>query len=186
MTRLLRILSAIAFVGVAGLVCSSGDAVAGSAQIDREVDQALESLYAANPGARTLGSRASAILVFPEVVKGGFVLGGLYGEGALRKNGKTAGYYSTTAISYGLQAGVQKYGYALFLMTSSALKYLDDSDGWELGVGPSIVVLDEGIARTLTTTTMKDDIYAIIFDQRGLMAGMGLQGSKIMKIDPAR
>ena len=75
------------------------------------------------------------------------------------------------------------FGYAMFLMTPAAVEYLDKSDGWEIGVGPSIVVLDEGAAKTLTTTTMQSDVYAFIFDQRGLMAGAGLQGSKISRVD---
>jgi lipid-binding SYLF domain-containing protein len=78
---------------------------------------------------------------------------------------------------------VQSFGYAMFLMTDKALQYLDRSDGWELGVGPSIVVVDLGKANSLTTTTLKDDVYAFIFDQKGLMAGLGLQGSKITKLD---
>src|SRR5439155_27187902 len=102
---------------------------------------------------------------------------------ALGRQGKTVGYYNTVAASYGLQAGVQEFGYALFFMSDSALGYLDRSDGFELGVGPSIVVVDAGKAKALTTTTAQNDIYAFIFDQRGLMAGAGLQGSKISRID---
>jgi lipid-binding SYLF domain-containing protein len=123
------------------------------------------------------------ILVFPGILKGGLIIGGQYGEGALRVKGKTAGYYNSVAASYGLQAGIQKFGYALFFMTDSALQYIDKSDGWEIGVGPSIVVVDEGIAKSLTTTTAKSDIYAFFFDQKGLMAGIGLQGTKITKLN---
>ena len=111
------------------------------------------------------------------------MVGGQYGEGALLKEGKTVGYYNSVAASYGLQAGLQKFGYALFFMKDSALEYLDNSEGWEIGVGPSIVIVDKGTARALTSTTAKDDIYAFFFDQTGLMAGMGLQGSKITKIE---
>jgi len=110
------------------------------------------------------------------------MVGGQYGEGALRKDGKTVGYYSSVAMSYGLQAGVQTFGYALFFMTDSALKWLDRSDGWEVGTGPSIVVLDEGMAGGMSTTTAQSDIYAFVFSQKGLMAGLGLQGTKITKI----
>jgi lipid-binding SYLF domain-containing protein len=85
------------------------------------------------------------------------------------------------AGSYGLQAGVQKFGYALFLMNDKALAYLDNSDGWEIGVGPSIVIVDQGKAKTMTSTTLRDDVYAFIFSQKGLMAGLGIQGSKITK-----
>ena len=93
-------------------------------------------------------------------------------------------YYNTVAASYGFQAGVQKFGYALFFMTESAMAYLRKSGGWEIGVGPGIVIVDEGLARSLTTTTAKEDIYAFIFDQKGLMGGIGLQGSKITRITP--
>jgi lipid-binding SYLF domain-containing protein len=111
-------------------------------------------------------------------------VGGQYGEGALRVAGRTAGYYKTTAASFGLQAGGQKFGYAMFLMTDGALDYLKSSDGWEVGVGPSVVVVDEGVARSLTTSTAKESIYVFFFGQKGLMAGLGIQGSKISKINP--
>ncbi len=126
---------------------------------------------------------AKGILVFPDIVKGGFIVGGQYGQGALIKGGKIAGYYNTVSASYGLQAGLQKYGYALFLMTDSALAYLDKSGGWELGMTPNIVVVDVGAAGGISTTTAKSDVYAFFFDQKGLMAGIGLQGTKITKIE---
>ncbi len=159
---------------------------ASAAKINREVTAALKQLYAANPTAKLLGENAKAVLVFPSIWKAGFIIGGQGGNGALRKGGKTVGYYNSAAASYGLQAGVQGFGYAMFLMTDSAVAYLDKSDGWELGVGPSIVVIDKGMASSLTTTTLKDDVYAIIFDQKGLMAGIGIQGSKITKIHPGK
>ena len=90
------------------------------------------------------------------------------------EKGKVTGYYTTAGASYGLQAGAQKYGYVMFFMTDSALKSLDKSEGFEVGVGPSVVVMDEGKAKTATTTTMNDDIYAFIFGQKGLMAGLGI------------
>jgi lipid-binding SYLF domain-containing protein len=163
---------------------SAGPAVAGSAaDINRDVTAALDKLYATVPEARSLGSQAKGILIFPNIVKAGFLFGAQYGEGALRQRGKTTGYYSSVAASYGLQAGVQSFGYALFLMSDSAVRYLDSSGGWELGTGPSIVILDAGMAKAMTTTTMKSDVYAIFFDQRGLMAGLGLQGSKISRME---
>jgi lipid-binding SYLF domain-containing protein len=125
----------------------------------------------------------SAILVFPEIVKAGFMLGGQIGEGVLFKQGKPVGYYNSVAASYGLQAGVQKFGYALLFMNDGALAYLDQSGRLEVGVGPSIVVVDEGMGKSSTTTTMTQDVHAFIFSQKGLMAGMGLQGSKITKLD---
>jgi lipid-binding SYLF domain-containing protein len=144
---------------------------------------ALQSLYASEPVAKMIGEKAKAVLVFPSIVKAGFIIGGQYGEGILLKNGKFVAHYNSVAGSYGLQAGVQKFGYALFLMNDKALEYLDKSDGWELGVGPTIVIVDQGKAKSLTTMTLKDDVYAFIFDQKGLMAGLGIQGSKITKLE---
>ena len=181
-TRVGASLLAVALVVTTSM--NTQPAVAASAtEINRDVDAALAKLYADIPAARTLAEKARGVLVFPNVVKAGFLLGAQYGDGALRRQGRTVAYYNTVAASYGLQAGVQSFGYALFFMTEPALEYLDKSDGFELGVGPSIVVLDAGKAKTLTTTTMQNAIYAFIFDQRGLMAGMGLQGSKISRID---
>lgn len=177
-------LLAMALAMTMGLALAAGPAHAGSAaEIDRDVDAALTYMFASVQGSRELGARAKGILVFPSIVKAGFLFGAQYGEGALRERGKTTGYYSSAAASYGLQAGVQAFGYALFFMSDSAINYLNSSGGFELGVGPSIVVLDTGTARALTTTTMQHDIYAVFFDQRGLMAGMGLQGSKISRMN---
>ena len=155
-----------------------------AAEIDQAVNLALEKLYRSTPAAVELAKVSKGVLVFPDVVKAGLIVGGQYGEGALRVNGMTVGYYNTLAASYGLQAGAQTFGYAMFLMNDSALDYLKKSKGWEVGVGPSVVVMDEGLAKSLTTSTAKDDIYAFIFGQKGLMAGIGLQGSKITRIDP--
>jgi len=154
-----------------------------AAELRRDGSAALKKLYAGVPKAKELADKAKGVLVFPSVVKAGFMVGGLFGEGVLFKDGKAVAYYNTVAGSYGFQAGVQKYGYAMFLMNDAALQYLDKSDGWELGTGPSIVVVDEGAAAGLSTSTARDDVYAFIFSQTGLMAGLGLQGSKITKIE---
>jgi len=155
-----------------------------AAEIDLEAREALEKLYAQSETARNFGAIAKGILVFPDVYKAGFLVGGQFGEGALMKNGKTAGYYNTVEASYGLQAGIQSFGYVLFFLHEEALAYLDNSKGWEIGVGPSLVVVDTGFAKSLTTTTAKEDIYVFFFDQKGLMAGLGLKGSKITRIHP--
>jgi lipid-binding SYLF domain-containing protein len=177
------ILTAVMVVCLSLLTQWNGIARAASAAgIDADADAALNKLYEEQPVAKMLSEKAAAILVFPNIVKAGFIVGAHYGEGVLRKQGETVGYYNSVAASYGLQAGVQTFGYVLFLMTDSAVNYLDSSSGWEIGVGPSVVVVDAGIARSLTTTTLKSDVYAFIFDQKGLMAGMGLQGSKIIRI----
>jgi lipid-binding SYLF domain-containing protein len=157
---------------------------ASASEIDKEVKVALDKLYAASPAAVELSKVSKGILVFPNVVKAGLIIGGQYGNGALLVDGKTAGYYNTVAASYGLQAGAQSFGYAMFLMNDKALDYLKKSKGWEIGVGPTVVVMDAGMAKNMTTSTAKDDIYAFVFGQKGLMAGIGLQGSKITKINP--
>jgi len=152
--------------------------------INRGVDVALANLYNSNPAAVELSRKAKAILVFPSVVKGGFLFGAQYGVGALREDGRTRGYYSTAGASYGLQIGVQSFGYALFLMNDKSMNMLNSNQGWQLGVGPSFVVVNQGMARSFTTATELQDVYAFIFDQQGLMAGMGLQGSKITPYTP--
>ena len=157
-------------------------AAASAAEINRDAKRAVAKLYAKSASAKTLGEKAKGVLVFPAIVKGGFLVGGQFGEGALFKGGQITGYYNTVQASYGLQAGVQKYGYALFLMTDSAVNWLDKSDGWELGVGPTIVVMDAGASGSATTSTLQSDIYAFFFNQTGLMAGAGLQGTKITRI----
>jgi lipid-binding SYLF domain-containing protein len=178
------VLAVVAFAAVA--LSQVPTATAGSAeQIDRDAEKALEKLYAKSESAKAMSEKAVAVLVFPGIVKGGFIVGGQYGEGALIQNGKTVGFYNTIAASYGLQAGLQKFGYALFFQSEEALKWIDRSDGWEIGVGPSIVVVDAGAAASMTSTTAQSDIYAFFFDQKGLMAGLGLQGTKITKLEKA-
>ena len=127
---------------------------------------------------------AKAILVFPKIIKAGLLIGGQSGDGALRMGGKTVGYYNLSAASFGLQAGGQTFSYALFFMTDSALDYLQKSDGWSIGSGPSVVVVDKGAAASMTSTSITQDVYAVPFGQRGLMAGLGLEGSKITHIHP--
>ena len=105
------------------------------ADIDRDVNSAIAKLYRSTPAAEKLSKVAKGVLVFPSVVKGGLIIGGQYGKGALRIGGKTEGYYSTAAASYGLQIGAQTFGYAMFFMTESALEYLKKSSGWEIGAG---------------------------------------------------
>ena len=160
-------------------------AMASSAsEIDSKVTTALNSLYKAEPGAKTLGSQAKAVLVFPDIVKGGFVVAGQYGDGALRKKGKSVGYYRSIAASVGFQAGAQSFGYALFFMDDDSLKWLDKTDGWEIGTGPSVVALNKGFAKNFTSTTVHKGVYAFVFSQKGLMAGISLEGSKVTKITP--
>lgn len=151
--------------------------------LEQSSRQALLTLVKENPAADALNDKAAAVLVFPKVTKAGLIVGGQFGEGVLWRDGRAVGFYNTAGASVGFQAGAQEFGYALFFMTEAAVKALDTAQGFEVGVGPSIVLVDKGMAASRTTTTMQDDIYAFIFGQRGLMAGLGIQGNKITKID---
>ncbi len=184
MIRRIRSIAALVIVAAAVAPPIASPALAASAaELDHDAAVALTQLYSTQPMAKMLSQQARGILVFPSMVKAGFMFGGQIGEGALRKNRRTVAYYNSVAVSYGYQAGVQKFGYALFFMNDEALRQLDATSGFELGVGPSIVLVDKGVARSMTSNTLTSDVYAFVFDQKGLMAGLGIQGSKITKID---
>jgi lipid-binding SYLF domain-containing protein len=176
----------VAVVGLAlGMAALPGPGRAVAADppgLESDAQAALKALYDSTQAARTLGEAAKGVLIFPNIVKAGFIWGAQYGEGELLKDGKIDGYYHIAAVSFGLQAGVQGFAYAMFFMTDSALQYFERSAGFELGVGPKIVIVDAGMAKNLTTTTARDDVYAFVFGQKGLMAGVGLQGSKITRM----
>ena len=161
----------------------SGKASAATAaELNANGKAALSRLYAQSDRAKRYGRDARAILVFPKIVKAGFMIGGQGGEGVLFVGGRPTGYYKIAAASFGLQAGGQSFSYALFLMNDKALTYLRKSDGWAIGSGPSVVVVDKGAAMSTTSTTLAKDVYAFPFGQKGLMAGLGLEGSKITPI----
>jgi lipid-binding SYLF domain-containing protein len=155
---------------------------ASKADLESSSKRALDKLVAQAPGASALNSKAVAVLVFPSITKAGFMVGGQFGEGVLWRKGKPVGYYNTAGASYGLQAGAQQYGYAMFFMNQKALDSLNATQGFEVGVGPSVVVVDSGMAKNVTSGTLTEDIYAFVFAQKGLMAGIGIQGNKITKI----
>ena len=175
---------AVATITVAtATVGTMNRAQAATAQdLNVDANQALQTLYKANPVAKTISQKAKAVLVFPNIIKAGLVFGGAYGEGVLQKGSTVDGYYNSVTGSWGLQAGAQSYGYVVFLMNDKAVKYLKDSHGWEIGVGPTVVLVDSGVAKNLSTSTLKDDAYAFIFDQQGLMAGVSIEGTKISEI----
>jgi len=151
--------------------------------LNMDAAQSLQILYKHNPVAETISKEAKAILVFPNVIKAGLIFGGSYGEGVMMKNSHVEGYYNTVSASWGWQAGAQSYAYVVFLMNDKAKSYLEKSSGWSIGVGPTVVVVDEGIAKDLTSTTLRDDAYAFIFDQQGLMASLSIEGTKITRIN---
>jgi lipid-binding SYLF domain-containing protein len=185
MTTLRRSFHKTLIVAASGLLLAgaTGLATAATAEdIDKDAAQALQALYKTNPVAEVLSKKARAVLVFPKVVKAGLVFGGSYGEGVLMKGGRVTEYFNTVSASWGWQAGAETYSYVVFLMSDKAVDYLEKSKGWEFGVGPSMVLVNEGVAKNLSTSTLKDDAYAFIADQQGLMASLSLEGTKISRI----
>lgn len=153
-----------------------------AADLDRDAVQALKTLSKTNHLAADMAEKAVAILVFPNIVKAGLIFGGAYGEGVLLKKGTVVDYYNSVSGSWGFQAGAESFSYVVFLMTKDALDYVSETAGWELGIGPSIVVVDEGAAKNLSSSSLQDDAYAFIFSQQGLMASLSIEGTKISKI----
>jgi lipid-binding SYLF domain-containing protein len=150
--------------------------------LDKDAAQSLQTLYKTNPTAEAIAKKAKAILVFPKIVKAGLVFGGSYGEGVLMKGGKVTEYFNSVSGTWGWQAGAESYAYVVFLMSDKAVNYLVKSKGWEFGVGPTVVVVNAGVAKNISTSTLKDDAYAYISDQQGLMAGLSIEGTKISRI----
>jgi lipid-binding SYLF domain-containing protein len=168
------------------VACSTNPTVAngGDPQMVAQAQAALQQLYASTPEAQALKSRAKAVVVFPDITKAGLIVGAEGGKGVMfGPDGKVIAYYRARAVSYGLQAGAQSFSEALFLMTDSAITELTSGAGLSVGSGPSVVVVDAGMAKSLTTTTLKSDVYAFLFGQQGLMAGVGLQGQRIVRFD---
>src|SRR5262245_18807714 len=184
MKHTLRVVAFTAALSALALLVAGMAAAADNATIDKEVKTALTALYEKEPGAKALGEKAKAILVFPTVRKAGLVVGGQYGEGALLKKGKVAGYFTTTALSIGLEAGAQSFGYALFFMTDEALAKFEKADGFEIGAEANVVFVDSGAAAGAGTTTGTAPVYGFVFGQKGLMAGASLQGTKVSRKEP--
>jgi lipid-binding SYLF domain-containing protein len=185
MTKYLRLILAIPLL-VVGMACSTNPTVAngGDPELVAKAQAALQELFDSTPKAKDLQYQAKAVVVFPDLVKAAFLAGAEGGKGVMfGPDGKVLGYYRARALSYGLQAGVKSFSQAMFLMTDSAITSLTSGAGLSVGVGPSVVVVDAGMARSMTTTTLKADVYAFVFGQEGLMAGLGLQGQRIVKFD---
>lgn len=192
MKTITKPLSLAAAAAVTFLAASCASGPDGNKALDSKVDArkieansraALNQLYRTNPKALNLAKNAKAVLVFPSITKGGFVFGAAGGDGALYKRNKATGYYRTISASWGLQAGVQKYSYALFLMDDQAVAALNHSGGWDLGSNPNLVIVDKGASESLSTTTIKKGTYMIAFGHQGLMAGIDVQGTKITRLN---
>ncbi|OED45590.1 hypothetical protein ACH42_05025 [Endozoicomonas sp. (ex Bugula neritina AB1)] len=151
-------------------------------ELNAEVKATLEKLYHEKPAARELAKKAKGILVFPTVIKGGFFIGGEFGEGTLLINNKVADYYNTASASIGLQAGAQARSQVILFMTSDALKKFRNSEGWEAGVDGSVAIAEFGTGGAIDSQTAQEPIIGFITDNKGLMYNLTLEGSKITKI----
>lgn len=177
-----HLLAHVFCAAIFGLFGAGAVAAADNSRLVKDSNKALSTLYKGSPVAKALGEKATAILVFPKVTKAGLVVGGQTGDGVLFVKGQPSAYYNTSAASFGMQAGAQTFGYTLFFMSDKVLTDFRNSEGFEIGVGPNVVVVDSGTARDLNTLTGKADVFAMIFSQKGLMAGVGVQGSKITRL----
>jgi lipid-binding SYLF domain-containing protein len=160
-------------------------AASSSTRIDEDADGALNALYGTSDNARQLATRASAVLVFARVANAGLLLGGQEGEGVMRIAGASAAYYRIIGAPAASAGAGQGFSLAFFFVAPSALAHLDQGGRWDIGAGPRLRVADAGFGQILDTTTLTEDVYAVPFGQRGLMAGLGLEGSRIFRIHPS-
>jgi|SRR5208337_3888263 len=157
-------------------------AKAGPREIDAAAHATLDQFFYEVRSSRELANRAAGILVFPTVVKAGFWFGGEYGEGALFVRGRTAGYYNDVSGSFGLQLGAQARSVIIMFMTPEALDAFYAKDGWKVGVDGSVTVIAVGAGGAIDTNTIRTPVVGFIFDQKGLMYNLTLEGSKISRI----
>ncbi|WP_424810391.1 YSC84-related protein [Roseococcus sp. YIM B11640] len=181
--QIARAAAILPFLGAAPFLKTRPAQAATRAEIDAEVSAALTRLRGMQ-NAEPLFAPSKAILVFPRIISGGFLVGGQYGEGALLRGSQTVGYYNIAGMSFGLLAGAQAAGLAMFFMTEESLRALMAADGWEVGTGPTVVALDQGLQANASSTTLSQPVYAITFGQQGLMAAVALNGTKITRIRP--
>ena len=153
-----------------------------ASETNAAAEATLKRLMATEPVSEKMLKDAKGILIFPSIVKGGFLVGGATGDGVLRVRGKPAGYYRSTSVSFGLQAGLTEFAYVVFLMDESAMNYLKQSDGWDLGATPNVTVFDKGVTGQLSASSVRKGIYVFFLDQKGLFGGLSLDGTKISKI----
>ena len=166
------------------LLASLGIArVAAAEPLDQDARAALNALYKSSPGAKALGDKAKAVLVFPDIKKAAVLVGGQTGQGTMFANGKVVGHYRADGVLAGLELGAQSFSYVMFFMSDKALQSLHNSKGFELGADPNIVLINGGAGKNISTSTAQADVYSYVSDQRGIMGGIALQGLKITQLD---
>ena len=172
-------------LGLLSVLLFSQILFAESAQIiDKKVDIAIEQFKKEVPGGANFLPKVKGYLVFPSVVKAGLIVGGKYGEGALRVNNKTAYYYEMIAASIGLQLGAQEYSMLIAFLSDASLKNFINSNGWEAGVDGTITVSDWGKSKDISSMSFEKPIIAFIYGEKGLMASVSITGTKFRRIAP--
>lgn len=188
-TFLLKTASALAFAGLALAGCTTTGTPARTSdasvrgEINQGIDSTLSRLYAQVKGSRELVAKANGVLVFPNVLAAGFVVGGEYGKGALRVHGAHAGYYSVGSVSVGFQAGAQSKAVIILFMTHDALEKFRNSSGWTAGADASVAVMRVGANGEIDTATANNPVDAFVLTNAGLMANLNLEGTKISKLN---
>lgn len=167
----------------AALLLSAASFGATKAQIDERVHVAMHKFYALNPQNKDLVARAKGVLVFPRITKGGVGVGGQFGEGVLRLDGKTDGYYSVSGASVGLTLGLAKHSEIILFMTQEALDKFTTSHGWSIGADTGVAVLSKGAGGAYDTETLQRPILGFVFGEKGLIGDVSLEGTKINKLD---
>lgn len=168
---------------VSGLFWTATEAAAASAEeINIGADATLQRFKDAVMGGEQFLARAKGVLVFPKVIKAGLIVGGEYGEGALRIDNRTVAYYSTAAGSLGLQAGAQSKSIVLVFLTASALQDFRASTGWKAGADGSVAVVQWGVGEDINSLDIKDPIVGFVFGNKGLMFNLTIEGAKFTRI----
>lgn len=178
----MKFINIVKAIFLSALLISNVATAASKAEIDTDVQFALTAFYNLSPGNKELASKAAGVLIFPSIMKAGFFVGGDYGEGALQIGGKTVDYYSSAAISFGLQLGAQSRSQVILFMEKDALENFRMHDGWAAGLDGSVAVMDSGAGKGINTETAKEPIIAFIFSNKGLMGNLSLEGSKFSKV----
>ncbi|HPG22419.1 MAG TPA: lipid-binding SYLF domain-containing protein [Amaricoccus sp.] len=173
-----------ACLGAAAVLATGVAQAASRTEIDTRADLVLNRLLSESATAQAVDEKAVAVLIFPDIVKAGFGLGGQYGEGVLRRDGASVAYYNIASASFGFQAGAQSYGQVIYFMTEAALRQLETSKGFVLGADANVAVVNMGANVDVNSGTLQDPIIAFVTDQKGLMAGVTVEGSKISRINP--
>jgi lipid-binding SYLF domain-containing protein len=178
-----RNLFAASSFAAAALLLSAVSFGATKAEIDERVHETMHQFYQMNPQHKDLVGRAKGVLVFPHITKGGAGVGGEFGEGALRIDGKNVAYYSTASASVGLTLGVAKHEEVILFMTQEALDKFVNSHGWSIGADTGVAVLSKGAGGDYDTQTLQRPILAFVFGEKGLIGDASLNGSKVTKLD---